>query len=166
MELMLWTAQRRVDAIHLGRQHIRDGRFEIRQTKGAKAVSVMIARQLADAIDAMAPADVGDMVFLVNDRGKPFTNAGFGNKMREWCDSAGLPQCTAHGLRKAAMRRMAELGLSNQTMKAVSGHTKDDEVARYTAAANARQLGDGAITQMSNHQRGLDARTKQGIDNA
>ena len=32
--------------------------------------------------------------------------AGLGNRMREWCDEAGLPQCAAHGLRKAIARRM------------------------------------------------------------
>ena len=36
MELMLWTDQRKIDAIHLGRQHIRDGKFTIRQTKTGK----------------------------------------------------------------------------------------------------------------------------------
>ena len=26
--------------------------------------------------------------------GKPFDANGFGNKMRAWCDQAGLPNCT------------------------------------------------------------------------
>src|SRR5690348_3686939 len=43
----------------------------------------------------------GDLTFLVNDLGRPFTEAGFGNKFRTWCDGASLRHCTAHGLRKA-----------------------------------------------------------------
>ena len=43
------------------------------------------------------------------------------------------------------MRRMAELNQGNQTMKAVSGHRKDEEVARYTEAANQRSMADDAI---------------------
>jgi hypothetical protein len=41
------------------------------------------------------------MTFLVNDLKRPFTAAGFANKIREWCNQAGLRHCTAHGLRKA-----------------------------------------------------------------
>ncbi len=64
-------------------------------------------------------------------------------------DLAGLPKCTAHGLRKATMRRMAELEMPNKTMKSVSGHKKDEEVARYIEAASQERLADGAIKQLS-----------------
>lgn len=59
------------------------------------------------------------MVFIVNGRGKPFTRKGFGNKFRDWCDEAGLSECSAHGLRKAAARRFAEPGCTNQQIKIV-----------------------------------------------
>jgi hypothetical protein len=36
-------------------------------------------------------------VWLVTHQGRPFTVAGFGNKMRQWCDEAGLPHCSAQG---------------------------------------------------------------------
>lgn len=147
MELMLWTDQRKVDAIHLGRQHVRAGKFVIRQTKTGKLLRLPIAPQLAAAIDAMPASDA--MCFLVTEWGKPFSVKGFGGWFREQCDAAGLPKCTAHGLRKATMRRMAELEMPNKTMKSVSGHSKDDEVARYTAAANQERLADSAIKQLS-----------------
>lgn len=169
MELILWTDQRRVDSIHLGRQHIQDGRFKITQTKTGKTLWIAIAPQLIEAIVAMPPKPA--LCFLVNDTGKPFTNAGFGNKMREWCDEAGLPHCTAHGLRKATMRRMAELDMGNQTMKAMSGHTNDDEVARYTREANQKRMADTAVSalarwEMSNLGSGLDTKSALGADNA
>jgi integrase len=50
------------------------------------------------------------MPFLVTAFGKPFTANGFGNWFRQRCDEAGLPHCSAHGLRKAAAARLAELG--------------------------------------------------------
>jgi integrase len=170
MELVLWTDQRGIDAMHLGRQHIRDGRFDISQTKTGKGLRIKVAPQLLAAISAMKREDLGDMCFLVTDRGQPFTRKGFGNKMRQWCDEAGLPHCSAHGLRKAMMRRMAELEMGNQTMKAVSGHTKDDEVARYTAAANQMKLADSAIAQvskweMSNLDTRLDTSPDEGTEN-
>jgi len=43
------------------------------------------------------------MTFLVNNLSRSFTGAGFGNKMRDWCDQAGLHECMAHGVRKAVL---------------------------------------------------------------
>jgi len=168
MELMLWTDQRKVDAIHLGRQHIRAGKFAIRQTKTGKLLHLQIAPQLAAAIAAMPASDA--MCFLVTEWGKPFSVKGFGGWFREQCNAAGLPRCTAHGLRKATMRRMAELEMPNKTMKSVSGHSKDDEVARYTEAANQERLAEGAIKrlsewEMSNLDGRLDAKSAQGTEN-
>lgn len=153
MELMLWTGQRRSDAIRMGRQHIRDGRIHVVQAKGGKRLWISVAPQLLEAIVAMPPELSSPMCFLLTTYGKPFSNAGFGNKMREWCDEAGLPDCTSHGLRKAIMRRMAELGAGNQTMKAVSGHSRDDEVALYTAAADQRRMADDAIGQLAKWEK-------------
>ena len=62
---------------------------------------------------------LGDLTFLVNDRGKPFTAAGFGNKMREWCDQAGLPPCTAHGLKKAGATMAADNGATLHQLMAM-----------------------------------------------
>ncbi|WEK42929.1 MAG: tyrosine-type recombinase/integrase [Candidatus Sphingomonas colombiensis] len=144
MELMLWTGQRRVDAIRMGPDDIRAGKIALVQTKTGKGLRLTIAPQLLEAIKAI-PARAGAAAFLLNHLGRPFSNAGFGNKMREWCDEAGLPQCTAHGLRKAMMRRMAELNLANRTLKSVSGHSQDNEVSVYTEAANQARLADDAI---------------------
>jgi len=127
-----------------------------------------IAPQLAAAIAAMPASDA--MCFLLTEWGKPFSVKGFGGWFREQCNAAGLPRCTAHGLRKATMRRMAELEMPNKTMKSVSGHSKDDEVARYTEAANQERLAEGAIKrlsewEMSNPDPRLDAKSAQRTEN-
>lgn len=144
MELMLWTGQRRSDAYRLGPADVLEGRFALKQAKTGKALLIKLVEPLEKAIAAM-PGAADAPAFLLTSHGKPYTNAGFGNKMREWCDQAGLPQCTAHGLRKAMMRRLAERGLANRTLKSVSGHSGDDEVSLYTEAANQTQLADDAI---------------------
>ena len=169
MELMLWTDQRKIDSIHLGPQHIRNGCFEIRQTKTGKTLRIPIAAQLRQAIDAMPRSDA--LCFLVTAYGRPFTVKGFGGWFRAHCDAAGLTRCTAHGLRKATMRRMAELNMGNQTMKAMSGHSRDDEVARYTAEANQESMAHTAVQELSrwevsNLRSGLDTNSKQGDANA
>lgn len=158
LALMLWTGQRRSDAIRMGRQHVRKGRLAFRQQKTDTALSLPIPPPLSAAIDAM-PAD--NLTYLVTAYGKPFTPAGFGNWFRDRCDEAGLPQCSAHGLRKAAARRLAEAGCSNQLIKAWTGHKGDSEVALYTRDADQMALSDQAgarlmASEMANRGDGLD----------
>ena len=50
------------------------------------------------------------VVFLVNERGKAFNAKGFGEWFSKQCRRAGLKGLSAHGLRKAACRRLAENG--------------------------------------------------------
>jgi integrase len=82
--------------------------------------------------------------FLVTEFGRPFTAAGFGNWFRARCNEAGLPHCSAHGLRKAFLRRMAEAGCSEDYIASISGHRDTREIRTYVQAANkARMATDG-----------------------
>ncbi|MGK2908794.1 MAG: tyrosine-type recombinase/integrase [Sphingobium sp.] len=148
MELMLWTGQRRADAYRMSMADIKDGTITVTQSKTGKTLRIPIAPQLLEAIVAMPPQPA-DGPLLLTEYGKPFTSAGFGNWFRDQCDDAGLPQCSAHGLRKANMRRMANLGMGNQSMKSVSGHSRDDEVALYTRAADQEGLATRAISLLA-----------------
>jgi integrase len=141
LDLMLWTGQRGGDARVMGPPNVRTKRLVVTQEKTGATVSLPILAPLASSIMATRS---GAMVFLLSEHGKPFSRKGFGNKFRQWCDEAGLPQCSAHGLRKAAARRFAEAGCSNQQIKAWTGHTTDSEVSRYTAAADQQALSDDA----------------------
>lgn len=138
LELYLWTAKRRSDGVQLGPQHIQDGYFYGTDEKTGKPGWIPVAPQLQAAIDAM-PA-IGHLCFLVTQQGKPFSNKGFGNRMRKWCDEAGLPQCSTHGLRKAMTRRLAEAGIGNQGIKSITLHGDDREVATYTREANQKAM--------------------------
>lgn len=145
LDLMLWTGQRGGDARVMGPTNVRGKRLVVTQEKTGAVVSLPILPALAESILA-APAR--GLVFILSERGAPFTRKGFGNKMRQWCDEAGLPDCSAHGLRKAAARRFAEAGCSNQEIKAWTGHTTDSEVSRYTAAASQELLSDAAADKL------------------
>ena len=89
-----------------------------------------------------------DLTLLVTDYGKPWSNAGFGYKIRDWCDTAGLPQCSAHGLRKAAAAKLAELGCTAHEIMAITGHESLKEVERYTKAAEQKRLAKSAMGKL------------------
>ena len=86
------------------------------------------------------------MTFLVTEFGKPFTSAGFGNWFRDRCNEAGLPQCSAHGVRKAAAVRAAENGATTHELMAMFGWMTLKEAERYTKAAERKRLAGRAAT--------------------
>jgi integrase len=129
--LMLWTGQRRSDAVRMGWQHVRNGKIAVRQEKTDAPLLIPIAPELVDTL-ALVPRT--NMTFLLTHQGAPFTAAGFGNWMRDRCDEAGLPQCSSHGLRKLTATRLAELGCSEREIMAITGHKSVSEVSRYTKA--------------------------------
>jgi integrase len=127
----------------MGRQHVRSGAIEIRQRKTGASLVIPIHPDLQAAIDA-TPAN--HLTFLVTATGKPFTGESFGNFFRKACNDAGLPRgSSAHGLRKAACRRLAEAGCSVHEIASISGHASLKEVARYTKDADQALLAKQAI---------------------
>jgi integrase len=150
MALMLHTGLRRSDVVRLGPQHVQNGRIRITQTKTGAPVTIPINSELRATIDAN-PSD--SLVFLVTQFGKPFTSNGFGNWFRDRCNEAGLPQCSAHGLRKAMSRRLAEAGVTNLQGRAVTGHKTDRMFEHYAAEANKEQLADAAMANLEKQVR-------------
>lgn len=107
LHLAMFTGLRLSDLAIVGRQHVKNGWLTIRPkkktaTKTKVVVELPIVGPLQVTIDASK--DIGNMTFLVTEFGKPFTVNGLGNKMRDWCDQAGLPQCSTHGLRRRVRR--------------------------------------------------------------
>ena len=143
--LLLDTAQRTGDVVRMGRQHVQSGAIHIRQNKTGETLAIPIYPSLQAVLDA-TPCALHNMTFLMTARGKPFTAAGFGDWFRDRCNKAGLPKrCTAHGLRKAAARRLAEEGATTHQIASMTGHRSLSEVQRYTSAANQAKLAREAV---------------------
>jgi integrase len=149
MALTLYTACRREDAVRIGPQHVRRGRVRFTQAKNEHRnpvhIDIPLHPDLAAAIEA-APS--GHLTFLATAFGKPFTAAGFGNWFRDRCNEAGLPNCSAHGLRKATAARLAEQGATPHEIMAVTGHQSLEEIERYTRAARRAGLADSAMAKL------------------
>jgi integrase len=143
--LLLHTGQRRGDVIRMGPQHIHDGFLHVKQSKTGVELGIPVTSQLRDII---AASPVSQLAFIVSELGKPYTATGFSNWFRKACDKAGLPHCTAHGLRKAAARRLAEAGCTEHEIKAITGHASLKEVVRYTKGVNQRRLATVAMEKV------------------
>ena len=81
----------------------------------------------------------------MNDLGRPFTDAGFGNKFRDWCDQVGLPHCTAHGLRKAGATIAANNGATAHQLMAIFGWDTLKMAEQYTRRADQQRLAQAAM---------------------
>jgi len=130
----------------MGRQHVRNGVAQVRQQKTGAMLAIPVHPALKAILDA-TPSE--HLTFLTTAYGKPFTAAGFGNWFRDRCDEAGLPaHCAAHGLRKAACRRLAEAGCSANVIASISGHLSLREVERYTKAADQERMARQGMAAM------------------
>lgn len=145
--LLLYTGQRRSDVLHMGRQHIANGSIRVKQQKTSVELQVPIHSDLQIILDA-APKD--HLTFLTTRNGEAFSPAGFSNLFRRWVEAAGLPSgISAHGLRKACCRRLAEAGCTASEIAAISGHTSLKEVQRYTVAADQVRMAKSATEKVA-----------------
>jgi integrase len=137
LELTLSTGQRRSDVVRMGWQHVQGDCIAVRQEKTDEPLLIPIDAELAPVL---AVTTRTNLTFLLTEFGKPFTAAGFGNWFRDRCNEAGLPQCSAHGLRKLAATRLADAGCSSEQIKAITGHRSDSALAPYIRRANKARL--------------------------
>jgi integrase len=155
LALALYTGQRRSDLIRFGWQDIREDDagtlwLIFTQQKGRNRHPISLEIPIIPELQQYLKGERTDNgTFLVNEYGRPFTVAGFGNRFRKWCDAAGLKNCSVHGLRKAAAARLAELGCSEFEIMAITGHQTSKEVTRYTKGASQKLRAASALTKLS-----------------
>jgi integrase len=141
--LLLYTGQRRGDVLRIGRQHIREGVLTVRQSKTGTVVVIPIHPELVAILEAPGP---GNLTFLTTRSGAPFFPEHFTTWFGNACRAAGLPLgYSAHGLRKAMCRRLAEAGCSAPQIAAISGHLTLAEVQRYIEGANRKHMAHQAM---------------------
>lgn len=147
LALLLYTGQRRSDVVLFGKQHVRNGWLRFTQQKNRNRKPITLELPILPALQELIVASrTGDLTFLVTEHGQPFTANGFGNKMRQWCDEAELPECTAHGLRKAGATIAAENGATAHQLMSIFGWLTLKEAERYTRAAEQKRLAAGAMS--------------------
>lgn len=132
--VLLYTAQRVSDAVLLKRGPV----LTLTQKKTGVELTLPVHPALARAIKA-GPSNG---FYIIGDaNGRPISSDALTQMISKAVRLAGLPKaCVAHGLRKAALRRLAEHSATSKGIAAVSGHKTLREVERYTAQANQARL--------------------------
>jgi integrase len=144
--LLLYTGQRVGDAAKMRRSDISDGLIHVMQQKTGTELWIPIH----DELDRAMRACPSNGLALIGDAsGRPLSGDSLSRLVRAAVDAAALPpRCVAHGLRKAAMRRIAEAGGTNKELAAFSGHKTGREIDRYTKAADQKKLARAALHKL------------------
>jgi integrase len=150
--LLLYTGQRGSDVHRMMWAEIVGDTIRVAQQKTATKLTIPIHGELHRVLEL---ASKNGSSILVTAYGKAFSPKGFGHMISAAIRKAGLPErCKAHGLRKAAARRLAEAGCSASEIAAITGHKTLAEVERYTRAADQERLARQAIQRQSTNQSG------------
>lgn len=141
--LLLYTSQRVGDVAKMRRADLIAGELHVIQEKTGAELYLPIVPELARAMKAYPAKGVS---LIGREDGRPMTARSLSEFVASAIEAADLPaKCVPHGLRKAAMRRMAEDGRTEKQIAAVSGHKTLREIERYTAAADQRLLAQDAL---------------------
>lgn len=158
MTLILYTGAARSDAVALGWANIQGDRLIYRRRKTRRVsevvVNIPIAPQLRAVLDTLRR---DAFTFLETRNGTARSPNGLGNDMRRWCNDAGLPECSSHGLRRAMARRLAEAGATEAELMAWGGWKTSKEVARYMADYSRENAATSGLEKLV---KGLDREQK------
>lgn len=149
-DLFLYTGQRIGDVAAMMRIHIRDGAIRVVQEKTGAELWVPIHPQLSESLAAVPSSG---LALLQRETGQPYTKGGLDNWFRRKRETAGISAgLSAHGLRKAAGRRLAEAGATAHEIMAILGHRSLREVQRYTADADQKRNAIAAMKKVARTQ--------------
>jgi integrase len=96
-----FTGLRRGDASKLGKQHIRNGVITIdtEKSQGQMRVTIPVLPELAEII---AAGPTGDLSIIASKKGQSIRKESLGTMFKKACKLAGIPNKSAHGIRKAS----------------------------------------------------------------
>tara|TARA_R100000995_G_scaffold84161_1_gene62028 strand:+ start:1716 stop:2948 length:1233 start_codon:yes stop_codon:yes gene_type:complete len=165
MSLMFYLGVRISDAQKLGPRNEVDDRMVFttqkrvgKQRQGVD-MNLPITAPLRDAIEAAREANIVSLDNYVLTRfSKPFTQKSISHWFSERASMAGLPrECTAHGVRKALAKILADNGATSSELKATFGWTTSKLADLYTEQANKRDLATSGLERLGNVSVPLDA---------
>lgn len=138
--LAISTTARKGDIVLLGKDHefMRNGRKWLRWKQDKKPHRIVELPMSQSLI--LATENLRQTPYLKTTFGKPFTANGFGNKFRDWCDSAGVSK-SLHGVRKGVSSLLPSHGTTSLELDVLLGHEMNsDETKVYVQEAERAAL--------------------------
>lgn len=147
--LAMATTARRGDLCRLGRQNeVQIGGRTWLRWKQTKAPHGLVEMPMSAALLADLRG-AGNMTYLLNGYGAPFTAAGLGNRFRKWCDEAGLKRKSLHGIRKGLSAMLAGQGATSTEIDVLLGHEMGSPETRvYVRSAERQRLAEAVISRV------------------
>ena len=126
--LMFYTCQSCADVGYMGRQNVHGGILEGSRVKTGGRYTVRIAEPLRAELDQHK----GQLLFLLTQDGKQYSERGLWNYLKKAIISAGLGDiCTPHGLRGAGLTKRAESGATEKELMNL-GALKTPQRSKFT----------------------------------
>lgn len=148
--LLYFTGQRISDVVKMGRGNLARGVLSLTQQKTGKKLRIVIHRQLAEIIEADAPED--NILFLVNEHGKPLTESGLRQRIQRWAKDRGF-EIVPHGLRKNAVSALLEAECSVAEIAAITGQTLQ-MIEHYGKERDGEHLSRSAVVKFERRTGG------------
>lgn len=141
---LLYSGQRGGDVVQMKRPDAKATTMAlVQQEKTGTELILPIHPEWRRAINAgpsLGLSLIGDL------RGRPIRRQMLTLIIKHAVEKADLPpECKAHGLRKALLRRLAESGSSSKEIAAMSGHKSLKEIERYTDKADQARMAVSAM---------------------
>jgi len=152
MNVLLWTGCRIEDLTVLGRKFecVIEGMEALRWTplkRGSTEVSLPLFAPLKAATRS---ATVQGNTYVLGRGGNPYASGDAMSAMfKHWCREAGLPELSAHGVRKGLAEVLAEMGCTQYEIMAILGHSEAKTSEVYTRKVERWRLAQGAMGRVS-----------------
>jgi integrase len=149
-DLLLYTGQRVGDVAAMRRSDLTSGVIHVTTQKTGAELDIPIHPDLLKSIKACPNQG---LTLFGSPNGRPISAMALSALVARAVQAAGLPkECVPHGLRKSAMRRLAEHGSTSKEIASVSGLRSLKEIERYTDAADQAQLARSAVARIPQEQ--------------
>jgi integrase len=148
--LLYFTGQRIGDVVKMGRANLARGVLAVTQQKTGKKLRITVHQRLATIIEADAPKD--EMLFLVNEYGRPMTESGLRQRIQKWAVDRGY-SIVPHGLRKSACNALLEAGCSIAEVAAITGQGLQ-MIEHYAKERDTEHLSRAAILKFEQRTNG------------
>ena len=149
--LAIHTGQRLADVLKMRWDDISEGMVRVRQEKTGEELWIPLSTPLIAVLDGVPKRG---LTIVAKNNGQSYTVTGFQSLWHRHKARIDLAHLTFHGLRKTATGRLAEVGCSEQLIKAITGHRTSAMVSHYVAGARQKERAREAIRRLEAKDKG------------